>query len=243
MARIAPKTSLSTRNARRRLKPRGKPYYDEIRPGKLALGYYRKAGNAGGSWVARWYLGGGRYKMEPLTGLADDHDGDIADGAKLLDCQQARDEAERRYDLFLRIEAGEPEKPRGGPYTVEHAMTDYLTELERLGQPTKDAKYRINAAILPKLGATDCAKLRTDGLAKWFGDLVKEPPRLRTKKGEAQKHRVVEDKDDDEYQRRRKSAANRTFTVLKAALNLAKRRKKIASDGAWVDLEAYEDVD
>ena len=49
--------------------------------------------------------------------------------------------------------------------------------------------------------------------------------------------------DDDETQRRRRSSANRTLTVLKAALNRAWRDGRVSSDAAWRRVEPFESVD
>jgi hypothetical protein len=58
---------LHTREARKKLRPRDKPYFHELRRG-LALGYRR--GTEGGSWMLREFRGG-RYVQRRL-GAADD---------------------------------------------------------------------------------------------------------------------------------------------------------------------------
>ena len=69
------------------------------------------------------------------------------------------------------------------------------------------------------------------------------PARLRTKK-DAKKPNFRElDKSDHEAIRRRRASANRTLTVLKAALNRAWREGKIPSDEAWRRVEPFEEVD
>jgi integrase len=50
------------------------------------------------------------------------------------------------------------------------------------------------------------------------------------------------DKADHEAIRRRRASANRTLTVLKAALNRAWREGKIPSDEAWRRVEPFEEV-
>jgi integrase len=66
---------------------------------------------------------------------------------------------------------------------------------------------------------------------------------LRSKK-DAKKPNLRElDKTDPEAIRRRRASANRTLTVLKAALNRAWREGKIPSDEAWRRVEPFEEVD
>ena len=56
-------------------------------------------------------------------------------------------------------------------------------------------------------------------MRKWHADLAKQAPRLRTKPGKKQRYR--KQGKDDESKRRRHASANRTLTILKAALNHA----------------------
>jgi integrase len=49
--------------------------------------------------------------------------------------------------------------------------------------------------------------------------------------------------DDQEAKRRRRASSNRTLTVLKAALNLAWREGKAASDKEWRKVEPFEKAD
>jgi len=66
---------------------------------------------------------------------------------------------------------------------------------------------------------------------------------LRSKK-DAKKPNIRElDKTDHEAIRRRRASANRTLTVLKAALNRAWREGKIPSDETWRRVEPFEEVD
>jgi len=67
-------------------------------------------------------------------------------------------------------------------------------------------------------------------------------PRVRTRKGEIQKFREIND-GDEQASRRRKATANRIFTTLRAALNRAWRDEKIESDSAWRRVAPFEDVE
>ena len=68
-------------------------------------------------------------------------------------------------------------------------------------------------------------------LRKWLAKLAKALPRARTKPGKPQQHRAFDG--SDEAIRRRKSSANRTWTILRAALNHAFRDDLVTSDAAW----------
>ena len=65
---------------------------------------------------------------------------------------------------------------------------------------------------------------------------------MRTRSGEKQKHRE-QHADDEDAKRRRRASANRTLTVLKAALNRSWRDGRVSSDTAWRRLEPFENVD
>src|SRR5680860_1234170 len=85
MARRVLDRFLDSKEARRRLAPRAKPYFRAIERG-LHLGYRRLATGAAGPWVARHYLGDGRYEEEAI-GHADDLSD--ADGVAILNYWQA----------------------------------------------------------------------------------------------------------------------------------------------------------
>jgi integrase len=229
-------SNLETRTARSRLKAGRKPYYRLIEPG-LHLGY-RKLASGPGTWVVRRYSGDEVYTVKNLTTadgkpvVADDFS--EADSHSVLSFAQAQERAKAQR---VRTAA-----EKTGPYTVAMAMDDYLSFLEpRPGGASADARYRDRAFIRPKFGAMAVEELTTDRLRKWLADLAKAAPRLRTRKGQAQKHR--EFAGDDESARRRQASANRTFTTLKAALNRAWREGKIGSDVAWRRVEPFESVD
>src|SRR5262249_45318813 len=91
MARRVIDKSLDSRDARRRRKIRGKPYYRAIERG-LHLGYRRLGGGQGGTWVARFYIGKQSYEVQKI-GIADDVSD--ADGVAVLDFWQAQDAARK----------------------------------------------------------------------------------------------------------------------------------------------------
>src|ERR1019366_4330914 len=69
MTRKVRDANLDTKNARRKLKVRGRPYYRSIAP-QLHLGYRKLKNDSAGTWIARHYVGG-RYQNEKI-GIADD---------------------------------------------------------------------------------------------------------------------------------------------------------------------------
>jgi integrase len=233
MARTVRDAKLETRAARDRLKPREKPYWRTIIPQVLHLGYRRRKSGAAGYWVERRYVRrdgpGSPYRIETI-GLADDYQD--ANGDTVLSFAQAQARAVERREAL--------DGPRG-PLTVRGAVEAYLEFLETNRKTAEDARWRAAAFILPRLGDTEVEALKTETIRTWLNKMVREAPRLRTPKGQKQRHREVGD--DDETRRRRRATANRTLTVLKAALNRAWRDGRVSSDAAWRRVEPFEDVD
>jgi hypothetical protein len=79
---------LETRAARARLVARRKPYWKALLPGKVALGFRKKATGEAGKWLVRCYRGGERYHIASL-GFSDDFS-DMADGSGVLDFATAQ---------------------------------------------------------------------------------------------------------------------------------------------------------
>ena len=211
-----------------------KPYFRLIEPG-LHLGY-RKLTSGPGTWVVRRYGGKGAYTVRNLATadgkpvIADDYS--EQDGNSVLSFGQAQE----------RAKAHRPAEA-SGPYTVSVAIRAYLEFLESDGRGAhtiRDARYRANGLILPKLGDEEVSALTSGRLRKWRDDLVKAHPRVRTKKGDTQKHRPVTGED---AKRARRSSANRTWTVLRAALNHAFQNDKAPSDHAWRKVKPFKKVD
>jgi integrase len=234
MARAVRDSKLDSRNARAKLAPSGKPYYRSIDPG-LHLGY--RKGLSGGKWVVRFYIGEGGYKVETI-GTADDKAD--ADGIAVLDFRQAQAITREKQVEYVRFAKGFPAR-QDGPYTVRACVEEYLAFLESERKSALDARYRAEALIFPALGDIACAELTTGALRQWLGDAAIAAPRLRTRKGEPQRFKAVEE--GAEQRRRRRAAANRVLTIVKAALNRAWREGKIPSDDAWRRVEPFEQAD
>jgi integrase len=234
MPRKVRDASLETRNARSKLKVRHKPYFRLIEPG-LHLGY-RKLSSGPGTWIVRRYHGEGDYRVENLRTtdnelvLADDYAN--ADGGRVLSFAQAQQKARG------------PRQAKSGALTVSDALDAYLRFLEGEGRARhslRDTRYRIESFIRPKLGKLGVVALTTERLRHWRDDLAKAPPRLRTRNGDEQKFREVPD--DDDTRRQRRASANRTWTVLRAALNHAFHDGKVESDVAWRKVKPFKNVD
>jgi integrase len=229
MARRIKDKALDTRDARSKLKARGKPYWRSIGRG-LHLGYRKN--QSGGTWVVRHYLGDQQYETETLKGIADDRED--ANGTTVLDFYQAQEIARGLRPGARKI----------GAYTVKQAVDDYI---EYLGdKPTAyDAKLRLRSFVVPKFGDRAVNTLEADELRKWHRDLSKMPARARTKRGAEQKYRDG-DLNDPEVARKRQSSANRCLTFLKAALNHAAHEKEttgVEQRGAWTRVKPFEGVD
>lgn len=230
MARRVRDATLESKSARSALKVRGKPYYRGIGPG-LHIGY--RKGKKGGRWVARLYAGEGSYRVHIL---ADADDTLNADGKSVLDFWQAQEVARSLH--ASRTNGSERATRR---CTVAEAIEDYLEWMEGARKSSQDTRYRAEALILPDLGKIDTGKLTAKQIRAWQRKIAETPPRLRTKPGEEQQYRDTPDGPD--ATRRRRASANRTLTVLKAALNRAWREGHVASDAEWRRVEPYEGVE
>ena len=232
MAKTLRDAKLETRTARARLAASSKPYYRSIDPG-LHLGY--RKGKTGGKWVLRWYKGGQDYFVETI-GTADDSAD--ADGESVLSFAQAQARARSRA-LDLTYGAAGIERKKG-PYAVANALEDYLKWMDQHRKSARDSRTRAAAHILPALGTFEVARLTTTVLREWLQTLSHSPARIRSRLGSVQQYKKAEGED---VERRRKSTANRTLTILKAALNLAWHDGKVESDSAWRRVKPFEGVD
>jgi integrase len=220
MPRILRDAKLDTRDARARLKVRGKPHWRLIEPG-LHLGYRRLNGKPG-TWCVRRYVGEQTYEVTALKGIVADDYAD-ADGRTVLSFAQAQREVQKQ-------------KGKAGPLTVREVVEQYLRHIEiRTG--IYDAGKCAETIIIPQLGAEKIEALTTARLRRWLVDLASSPRRIRTRKGEAQ--RYLELDHSEETRRRRRSSANRVLAILKAALNHAWREGQVASDDAWRRVQPF----
>ena len=238
MARTVRDTNLEKPAARARLAARGKPYWRVLESG-LHLGY-RRTKTGGGSWTARRFLGERKYAERGL-GFADDLQ--EADGVTVLTFSDAQGKARDWWKAAERAELGLA--PVGGPYTVAMALDAYFTDRERRGSkglPKDRAAAR--SRISPALGNVELPKLTTKRIRDWHTGLATAPKLVRTGRivKKARKSHAIDTKDADAV-RARRSTANRTLTVLKAALNHAFHDGRITSDEAWRKVKPFREAD
>ena len=232
MARTVRDARLETRNARLKLPTRHDPYWKAI-DGGMHIGY--RKGRRRASWIGRYRNGNGKYTKAVLSGVPDDNQD--SDGVAVLSFSQAQEQCREWFSEQARSESGLG--PRG-PHTVKMAMKDYLDWYAAYNKPSglAFAKYTVDAHIIPELGDIELRNLKAATIRRWHQDLAKRPPRVRTRKGEDQKHRPA-----PKSQRPRKATANRILTVLRAALSHAWHDDKVASDEAWRRVKPFSDVD
>ena len=235
MARTVRDSKLESRAARDELKVSGKPHYKSIDSG-LHLGY--RKGKRGGKWVVRWYEGGGKYKVETI-GVADDIQD--ADGVTVFNFSQAQGKAREQSQQWGRQSQGLEAVP-DGPYTVQEAIDDYLTDYDRRsGKSRSHMEASINAHIIPSMGDVEVTKLTQRKIKLWHEKVSKTPARLRTRKGEVQQYRDMPEAPDTI--RKRRSTANKILTILKSALNYGYHEGRVASNAAWVNVKPFKNVD
>ncbi|MGH7089142.1 MAG: tyrosine-type recombinase/integrase, partial [Stellaceae bacterium] len=238
MARNVRNPKIDTRTARARLAVRREPYWTVIAAG-CALGY--RKGAKGGTWVARFRGEDGRQRYEALGAADDARD---PDGRSVYGFAQAQQRAREWFGRAAREDAGDrvEDEDEEGPYTVARALADYRADyLRRGGKAADRLDASARAWIEPELGAIALDRLSKRRVSDWHQKIAETPPRLRTKRGKEQKHAAADA--SPEAIRRRRSAANRVLTILKAALNHAYREGHCGSDDAWRAVRAFREAD
>lgn len=244
MARSEPKGTkvrdgkFDTATARLKLPARREPYWRAIEPG-FSLGYRRIAGK-GGTWIARRYTPEVTPRLTyKALGAADDYA--PADGKGFLTFSQAQGAARAWLADLAHAAAGgvDPNKP----YTVGDALDAYLSHYVTEGGRAEVATRRaVNTLIRPQLGAVSLSRL-THAQVKGFRDgLAGTGRRFRAKKGAAHKIEKLNPKDGEQL-RKRRSTANRVFSFLRAALNVALQNRKVATNAAWSGVKPFKNVD
>jgi len=216
MARTIKPVDLSTRTARARLTPQEEPRWNSLVSGKIHLGYLRRSTDGRvGKWILRTRRAG-RYSYLRLA-TADEVL--ASDGIGTLTFDEARERA---------LELAGGERVVGSP-TVGRAFEDYVRNLRERGKTTEVA--RTASIYLAGIADVRLDELTTEMLQSWLASVAA----VSVRHGKP----VV----GAEAVRRRRNSANRIATALIAALNLARKRKRVSSDAAWRDLEKFEGVD
>jgi integrase len=214
---------IESRAARARL-PIG-DHWRTIEPQRLHLGYRKRAKDQAGQWLVRRYLGNQRYNVAPPLGVADDL---VDAGPGVLSYA----EAQRLAHSYLWDSS---HRRSGGIMTVADAIADYLAYLRAERATAHDTGTRARVWILPKLGARRIAELTKSDIETWLRWVASQPAKIR---GGHQKAPPTE----VESQRARKATANRTFTVLRAALNKAFNDGRVDDDRAWRRVKPFRNV-
>lgn len=237
MARTVRNAKIDTRSARARLPARREPYWTPISAG-CAIGYRR--GAKGGTWVARFRDEIGKQHYEALGAADDARD---ADGLTVYSFQQAQNLARSFFTKRTREIAGDFE-PSIGPYTVAMAIDAYFAERERRGSKglAKD-RASARARILPQLGEIAIVKLTTNRIRDWHSALTTMPTHPRLGHIATTETDQAVSRSDPDTTRARRATANRTLTVLKAALNYAYHEGRVAVDEAWRKVRPFRETD
>jgi len=110
-------------------------------------------------------------------------------------------------------------------YTLRNAVDDYVMHLEINNgkQSSRDVELRLNKHLSPRLMNMELSCLNTAQIKRLHNGMVKTDG-------------------DEEDERKSKDSANRVLAQLKAALNLAFRDGRIASDTEWDRVSAFKNV-
>jgi len=237
MPRPAREYTLNTAAARRRLKPRGEPYWRQIEPG-LFLGYRRPASGVG-TWVARMRSPEGGYEQCRI-GAADDVGGGGDGGIDVhvvlsfaMAIAQARGYAAGDAVAALRH--------RADGWTVDDVVAYYLSE-HRMAVSTRRNAIGFWRTHSAALGAVPVRRLNAQTLRRWHAGIAAAP---RMGRGPGGTRRALPfDASDADQVRRRRASANRVLTVIKAGLAFAWRADKLPGvEPSWQKVQPFERVD
>jgi integrase len=223
--RAAPTTirELSTRDQRKKLAPRDKPYFVDIERG-LAIGY--RKGSDGGSWLLREFKPdashkwGGKYVQRRL-GTADDTV--PADGVSVLAWGDA---------LAAAQSADRPTVTRPGKHTVAAAWEAYRATRKTPLDTREVASWE--RFIEPQLGAREVSELTSHELSRWLQAQIT----ARGNRGQTKDRG-----DEKDALRRARYTANRRWNLLRAVLNYAFESDVVPSDAAWRKVKPFRNVD
>lgn len=214
-------TALDSRTSRLKLEARTDPYWVVLEKGR-SLGY--RKGKRGGEWVARYHDPLAKPRMR-YHGLGSADDLADADGAGVLDYAQAQ-EAARAWFKVARAEALGERTP--GIITVARAVEEYLDDRKRAGAKTAGRmRWDFDAHVIPTLGDTAVERMTPKRVQDWMDAVASAGRRVRGVEQEAGELR--------------RSSANRMWTNLRAALNLAAKNHKIPP--TWKGAKGYPGAD
>tara|TARA_R110002110_G_scaffold85816_4_gene223678 strand:+ start:3350 stop:4648 length:1299 start_codon:yes stop_codon:yes gene_type:complete len=231
MGRNVNDAKITTRAGRDKLEVSKAPHWRALDQG-AHLGY--RKGRSGGSWIVRHRRRDGRY----ITGKIGKADDELpADGQIVLDYSQAVAMTREWCENQALHETGR----RNIDYTVRDAIDDYLAWYQSHRKAYTEVKRRADVDVLPTLGDFKVSELDPATIRKWHEDMASAPRRARGRKGHA--GTPLAPPKTDEERRKRKATANKTLTVLKAALNRAYNEGMAQTDNAWRRVKPFKNVD
>lgn len=237
MARTVRNAKIDKPSGRACLTARREPHWTVISEG-CAIGY--RKGSKGGTWIARMRDDEGRQHYGALGAADDNRD---ADNLTVFNFSQAQERARAFFKTKARELAGDY-APEDGPFTVVKALETYFNERERSGSKGVDKdRAAARVRIIPQLGEIEVAKLSTKRIRDWHADIAKSAKLARAGKDDTKRKSKKIDPDDADAMRARKASANRTLTILKAALNMAFHDGRAPSDDAWRKVKPFREAD
>ncbi len=200
--------TITTVDARAKLKPRRAPYWHKLSSGKH-LGYRKMKSSSEGTWLAQAYDDVTHKQMRKSLGSFDH-----------LPASKQFDEAiTAASDWFEHIKLGGDTKI----ITVSQACQQYVNHLRTERPKTaSDAEARFRRWIYSnKVGPIELPKLTDRHIKAWRKSLSEEPVVINPF-AENPKSRT-----------RTPSSVNRDMTALRAALNYAHKERSVTTDMAW----------
>ncbi len=237
--------ALNNREVRKQLQVAGFPVWLSLSQGHH-LGY--RKGVESCSWLARVRLRGRGYRQCYL-GEADDTL--CADGSTILTFGQACAKADKWFAEFNEMSCRFPAKasdnpmypdlPPAPPFTVAHAMVDYMKWYRESRRGFERIYYAATAQIIPQMGSEPIDALTTPLIREWFEATAAMPARVRSRDGAPQQYRAKSD--DPDARRKRRNTANKSLAILKAALSRAFESGWVDSDLAWRRVRKFRRVE
>jgi integrase len=221
---------LQTRDARSKLAMRREPYWHDIERGR-SIGYRR--GRKNGAWVLREYVGE-TYRFRRL-GRADDLND--ADGTTILSFTDA---------VRISLQEDRPTREVRTKLRVEDALHEYFEARRAYSNSASIERERINAeyTIVPEVGdrprraLTETQKRRLAHSLR--GKMVAELTTIDLRRW---RDSLVPNTRDPEELRCARATANRVWSTLRSALNLAFRNDQVSDDRAWRRISPFKNVD
>lgn len=227
MARTKDDSDLKSRSSRAKLAKRKAPYWMPMEKGRR-LGYYK--GAKGGNWLAWFY----DPTADPPTiqkslGAADDHSD--PDGKMVLSFSQAQEAAREWFKVAYHEATGD--RVSTGAYTVKDAIQAYVDDRKK--NEAKSANRidgDLQRHVIPHLGDVELRKLTQKRLEDWQAKVAASPTWRAGVEGKAP--------ESEEETRARRESTNRIWKNFKAALNLARRDRRIGTDAGWRDVKPFK---